>query len=33
MVITFDFDDTLLRNGGAPDAAMQWLVSKMGTAA
>jgi hypothetical protein len=24
--------DALLRNGGDPDAAMQWLVSKMGTA-
>lgn len=25
--------DALLRNGGDPDAAMQWLVSKMGTSA
>ena len=24
--------DALLRNGGVPDAAMQWLMSKMGTA-
>jgi hypothetical protein len=24
--------DALLRHGGDPDAAMQWLVSKMGTA-
>lgn len=24
--------DALLRNGGDPNAAMQWLVSKMGTA-